>query len=69
MLDRGYLDPVQFQTGRQPSIADAERVCLEIDRRLEVNAAENNARIRLGRTQRERNLDPGVETHAGSLDN
>jgi hypothetical protein len=68
VLDRGDLDPAGFQAGRHAGVADAERVGLEIHRRVQVDAAEDDPRVGLRRTQHERHLDAGVETDAGGLD-
>jgi hypothetical protein len=68
VLDRRNLHSIPLQTGRQAGIADAEGIGFQINRRLEVYPAEHHTRVRLRRTEHERHLDAGVETHAGSLD-
>jgi hypothetical protein len=68
VLDRGDLDAVPLQAGRHARIADAERIGLQIDRRRQIDAAEDHPGVGLRRTQHERNLGAGVQTHAGGLD-
>jgi len=68
VLDRGDFGTVLFQAGRQSRIADTKRVGLEVDRWIQIDAAEHDSGIGLRRAQRERNLDAGMETHAGGLD-
>jgi hypothetical protein len=47
VFDGGDLDPARFQAGGHAGIADAERVGLEIDRRRQVDAAEDHPGVRV----------------------
>ena len=65
MLDGSDLGPPLLKARGQTGIADTERVSTQIDRRVEINAAEYHAAIGLRRAQRQRDLLAGMKPDAG----
>jgi hypothetical protein len=61
-------DAVLLQAGGQTGVADGEGVGAQFHRRIEVDAAEDDAGVGRRRTQGHGDLDPGMEPDAGGAD-
>ena len=62
------LDPVLFETGTHPRIANHEGSSRDIHGFRQVDAAEDDAGIGRGRAQGHVDLDAAMQAHAGSAD-
>ena len=68
VLDGGDRRAVALQRRRQPRVADVPRVGRDGDRRLEIDAMEDDAGVRRRRAQRELDARAGMQTDARRLD-
>ena len=62
------LRTVALKARTHPRIADDKRARRQVDDRIEIDAAENDPRVRRRRTQHHRDLDPRMQADAGGTD-
>jgi hypothetical protein len=62
------LDSVLFQTGAHAGVADQKSICANVHRFRQIDAAEDDTRIRGSRAQGHVDLDTAVEADARGAD-
>ena len=68
MLHRGNPGAIPLEAGGQAGVADGEGIGTQFHRRIEVDAAKDDAGVGRRRAQGHGDLDPGMEPDAGGAD-